>query len=99
MDYASYIPERLLRSLDAAELVPESEIDARVQSGRSRELTAREKEALTWISHGLGERETAELMGIKIETVKLTLKKARYRLRTKNTAHAACEAIRRGLIP
>lgn len=62
------------------------------------DLTQRELDALTYRSRGLTDDQVGTALGISQETVKSRLKTARYKLRAKNTTHACCEAIRRGLI-
>lgn len=99
-------PDALLDDLAIAPVVAECDIDAYVAAGgaihgRSRvddALTARELEALRYLSRGLSRGQTASAMVCALETVKTRLKSARYKLRAKNSTHACCEAIRRGLI-
>lgn len=64
----------------------------------SDELTASQQRALQVASFGLQERETADVLGLKVYTVRDVLKSGRRALRAKNTTHACCEALRRGLI-
>lgn len=61
-------------------------------------LTDAEKRVLEAVSHGLGGQGAADALGIGFETVKDRLKQARRALAAKDTTHAACEAIRQGLI-
>lgn len=61
-------------------------------------LTARQKEALTCASHGLGIIETADVMGVDPQTVRHHRKRAQRLLRAKNLEHAVAQAIRRGVI-
>lgn len=64
-----------------------------------RPLTARQLEVLQLMSRGLGYQETADELGIGLETVKEHLKGARRRLHARNTNQAIADAIRRGLMP
>lgn len=61
-------------------------------------LTPGELRAIEAMSHGLGEIGAAEVIGVRPLTLKKQLKRARRVLRAKNTTHACCEALRRGLI-
>ena len=61
-------------------------------------LTERECQVLTAMSYGMERKDAAALLGISLETVKTRLDHARRALRAKNTTHACCEALRRGLI-
>lgn len=61
-------------------------------------LTLRERQVLEALSRGMGNDGTADLLGIGVETVKTRTMHARWALRAKNTTHACCEALRRGLI-
>jgi DNA-binding CsgD family transcriptional regulator len=65
----------------------------------SPRITARELAVLRLVSLGMGSSEIASLLGIGEETVRSHLKKAQVKLRARNRAHAAAEAIRRQLIP
>lgn len=62
-------------------------------------LSPREREVLRCASVGLTEAQTADMCGRSVDTIKNQLTSARRKLLAKNTAHAACEAIRLGLIP
>jgi DNA-binding CsgD family transcriptional regulator len=61
-------------------------------------LTPVEIRCLQAASFGLQMTEAAAAFGMGYETVQTHLKYARRKLRAKNTTHACCEAIRRGLI-
>lgn len=101
------LPDRLLHILGKTPTIHEGDIDDYVAAGgsvlgRSRvddELSPRELEAIRYLSHGLSLDQTATAMICAVQTVKTRLKGARFKLRAKNTTHACCEAIRRGLIP
>lgn len=100
------IPDRLLADLAVAPVIHEGDIDDYIAAGgsihgRSRvddHLSPRELEALRYLSRGLSIDQTATAMICAAQTVKTRLKGARFKLRAKNTIHACCEAIRRGLI-
>lgn len=62
------------------------------------QLTEPEAAALTCASRGLSADEAAIILGKEPATVKDQLASSRRKLRAKNTCHAACEAIRQGLI-
>lgn len=68
------------------------------QPDRRCELVPSEVRVLEALSRGLEYRGAAEVLGLTFETVKGQAKSARRVLRAKNTTHACCEAIRRGLI-
>jgi DNA-binding NarL/FixJ family response regulator len=61
-------------------------------------LTPQQARVLEAMSRGLNRHETAELLGISVESTKTHLKLATRALRAKTTTHACCEALRRGLI-
>lgn len=63
-----------------------------------RPLSPMQVRVLEALSHGLGDSGSADVLGIDFETVKGYSKLARHKLRAKNTTHACCEALRRGLI-
>jgi DNA-binding CsgD family transcriptional regulator len=65
----------------------------------SDELGELELAVLRCLSRGMTAQMAADANFFALDTVKTHLKGARYRLRAKNTTHACCEAIRRGLIP
>lgn len=62
-------------------------------------LTPRELAVLRLISVGNPLRETAQLLGLGVETVRTHLKKAQTKLGVNNRVHAVAQAIRRQLIP
>lgn len=65
----------------------------------TEELTPYEIQVLRYFSQGLEYKMVADAMNRSINTVMTQMKSARKKLRAKNTTHACCEAIRRGLIP
>lgn len=67
--------------------------------GTTEPVTVRELDVLRCYSRGLTADMVAETLGITIQTVKAHTRSARPKLAAKNTMHACCEAIRRGLIP
>lgn len=106
-----HVPDRLLRDLARAPVVPESEIRLFMETARGsvherqaggvvleNELRPREKQVLEHVSHGMTVPMIAESLHLIPATVELYARTARYRLGAKNTAHAACIALRRGLI-
>lgn len=62
------------------------------------DLSAPERYALLWKSHGLRTKMVAEQMGIERSTVISHLASARMKLCAKNTAHAVANAFRAGII-
>jgi DNA-binding CsgD family transcriptional regulator len=65
----------------------------------SLELTAREKQALGLVSHGLTQKAAAAEMNYSVQYVDDLLEYVRIKLDVKTTLHACCEAIRKGIIP
>ena len=72
--------------------------DPRIERGPSLTPTSHELLLLGYASRGLTDRMIGDAMGISRESVKTGLRSVRARLRAKNTTHACCEALRRGLI-
>lgn len=68
------------------------------ENGCSPDLTDREVEVLAYLSRGLEYDQVGDALFIARETVKTHARTARLKLRAKNTTHACCEAVRRGLI-
>lgn len=95
-DAESDWPTRLLSKIAKKPLVDESML--RIYAPERERLTPSELRALEAVSRGMTGEMAAELLGVAFETIQSQLKSARYRLRAKNTTHACCEAIRRGLI-
>jgi DNA-binding CsgD family transcriptional regulator len=94
------IASRILKDLERAPLVPEAMID-RVSAGDvslSDELSRREREILSLLSHGCELSHAAEALGIGYETARTHKRRARFKLRAKNTTHAVATALRKGLI-
>jgi len=91
------IPPRLLDDLAAAPVVSEDELPL-TRPFNVGPLTHREAEVLTALSHGLGYRGTAELLGISTETARHTAASVRRKLAAKNTPHAIAIALRRKLL-
>jgi DNA-binding NarL/FixJ family response regulator len=61
-------------------------------------LTPTQVRVLGALSHGLGYRGAADLLGVTVESVKTSSTLARRKLKARNTTHACCVAIREGLI-
>lgn len=66
---------------------------------RSVPLTRREIEVLALAADGLSNAEIAERLFVSVETVRSHVAHARAKLGAHSRGHAACEALRRGLIP
>lgn len=62
-------------------------------------LTPTEARVLACVSRGMLASQTAEVLGVTVTSVAQHVKMARRKLQAKTTTHAACEAIRLGLIP
>lgn len=60
-------------------------------------LTAREKECLRLAASGMQAKETADGLGIKVETVNIHLSNARKKLGAQNTVHAVSRAYELGI--
>lgn len=61
-------------------------------------LTSRQTEVLKLLSDGYEDRYIAETLGISIHTVRAFVHKIIFKLEAKNRAHAACKALRCGII-
>lgn len=61
-------------------------------------VTEGQLKVLEALSRGVGAVGASEILGLSAATVTDQAKKARHALRAKNTTHACCEALRRGLI-
>lgn len=86
-DRESDWPDRLLEAIAAHE-------------GREgKGLSAREREMLSCLSHGMSVGESALLLGVAYGSARKYLLWARRKLRAKTTAHAVAIALRQGLIP
>jgi DNA-binding NarL/FixJ family response regulator len=78
---------------------PQRILDSMWRLGKTEhDVSPAELAALNAISHGLTAGMAAELLIKERETVKSQLKAVRLKLKAKNTTHAACIAIRKGLI-
>ena len=64
----------------------------------SPDLTPRELRVVIAISHGLGRKGTADVLGISEETVKTRLRLASRRAGAKNTTHLVSICLREGWI-
>ena len=62
------------------------------------ELSPSEVRVVEALSHGVGQAGAAEILGLSQHTVNAHMKRISPKLRAKNTTHACCEALRRGLI-
>jgi DNA-binding CsgD family transcriptional regulator len=67
--------------------------------GSRPRITPRELAVLRWVSLGMASNDIARRLGVSEETVRSHLKKVQVKLRARNRAHAAAEAIRQQLIP
>lgn len=88
---------RLLRRLADAPLLEERQLRS-ANPVRTSVLTTSEVRVVDAVSRGLEAQMVGDLLGISGNTVRSHLRAARYKLRAKNTTHACCEALRRGLI-
>ncbi|RUR38511.1 helix-turn-helix transcriptional regulator [Vreelandella populi] len=61
-------------------------------------LTPRQIELTELASKGLDSQDIADAVGIKVNTVRITLQQARERVGAKNIAHLVAISIRKGLI-
>lgn len=89
--------ERLALLVHGGERV-HNERRQRPRQGAHDLLSPIEVRCLLVLSHGVGLRGAAELLGVGLETVKTHTKHARWKLRAKNTTHAVAIAIRQGII-
>jgi DNA-binding CsgD family transcriptional regulator len=95
-DFAD-VPDALLERLAVAPIVDERRIAA-TRPVVVRGLSHREREVLQCVSHGLGDSEIGEVLGVSTDTVKSHLKRVRDKLAAKNRAHAVAVALREGMI-
>jgi DNA-binding NarL/FixJ family response regulator len=95
------MPDRLpeIRERYADEIEVFAAAERRDAAREAAGLTERELEMVAATSKGLTDKMIAELYCIGPATVKTHLDRARKVLMAKNRTHAACEAIRRKLIP
>ena len=89
-------PARLLRAIAGMPTV--EQIPSNAYTATRPDLTPAELAVVECASRGLTPSMTAELRAVTRATILTQLKAARYKLRAKNTTHACCEALRRGLI-
>lgn len=61
-------------------------------------LTPRQIELTNLASKGMDSQDIADAVGIKVNTVRITLQQARERVGAKNIAHLVAISIRKGLI-
>lgn len=94
----SEIPERLIRKLQSLPLIVEERLPGHTSWATSPEVTPGQVRILEALSHGMGYKGAADLLGLSPETIKWQAQGARYRLRAKNTTHAVAIALRKGLI-
>ena len=78
--------------------VDEEVLAASLREEPSHALSPRELQVVTGVSYGLSNRMIGELYGISTHTAQSHLRRAHFKLKAKNRTHAACEALRRGLI-
>jgi LuxR family quorum sensing-dependent transcriptional regulator len=67
--------------------------------GKKHRISPRELAVLRLVSIGRRDHETAQLLGLREETVRSHLKRTQSKLGVRSRTHAACEAIRQNLIP
>lgn len=84
------------RDAEGERIIPDALLD---DLASDSECSPMELLALERISHGCSTNSAAAALGKTGESIKTQLKQARLKLRAETTAHACCEAIRRGLIP
>ena len=94
------VPDHILAAANFAALRLEQLAgpDAGRIGSRAR-LTSRELAVLHLASTGRQTHDTAQALGLGEETVRSHLRKAQVKLGVRNRTHAACEALRKGLIP
>lgn len=94
-------PYQLLANIHTAPLIPEHQIEKYVSKtrGRSEHLTDNQKLVLMYASRGLREQEIADVTCLTKRAVADRLRECRTKMAGKTTTHAACNAIREGLIP
>ncbi len=73
--------------------------DYHVWIGREKaRLSPQQRQLIVLIRDGFSNREIAERLGLKLQTVKNEIKETMYMLGATNRAHAVVQAIRRGEI-
>lgn len=113
-DRAERIFDHLLDDLARSPTIAEDDIDGYVRDTRARLAASNDRmpapdrprpptevelAALRCMSRGMTVQMTAETLGKGEDTIRTQLAEVRPKLGAKNTTHACCEAIRRGLIP
>ena len=63
-----------------------------------RKLTIRERQCLMWRAQGKSDRDTADLLNLKVSTVKFHMENVRIKLEAVNTDHAIALSVSMGLI-
>ncbi|MGX7705224.1 helix-turn-helix transcriptional regulator [Methylobacterium sp. Gmos1] len=71
-----------------------SRTTARRRRPVGRLLSARERDVLSFAAQGRTREETADLLGVSVETVATHLRNARSKIGTRNTTHTVIEALR-----
>ena len=92
------IPDRLVDALTEAPALEPDALPYFARHATQPDLTPAVLEVLRFASQGLDWRGIARVTRKSPNTVVGQLKDARLRLKARNTTHACCEAIRRGLI-
>jgi DNA-binding NarL/FixJ family response regulator len=82
----------------AGRLTLEPDIAAAAVRGRLQQLTQREREVLTQVAKGYGNRRIGEELGISEETVKSYLSNIMQKLHASDRAHAVATALRHGFL-
>jgi len=96
-DVAESSPERD-RTAAERDPVPGLPAPAERKAVASRELSAREREVLSWAQQGKTYWEIGCILGISQRTVKFHVQRIKSKLDVVSTAHAIAQAMRRGII-
>ena len=91
--YRDLYPGDLLNAIEDAPFGVEPPLPV-VREG----LSEREIQVIDAVSHGMTNPMIAEHLGLSLETVKTHAMHVQAKLKSKNRAHAACAAIRAGII-
>jgi two-component system, NarL family, nitrate/nitrite response regulator NarL len=95
-------PKDVLRALHAlvgGQVYVDAALAGASDAARPRiDLTAREREVLTLLARGCGQREIGERLSIDTETVLTHIEKAQTRLSARTPTQAVANAIRLGLV-
>ena len=97
MVMANPVPDKLLRNLGRAQIFAPDDPLLRASIERGT-ITPTEIRVVQWISVGLGDQDIADEMGRSVWTVKSQVCSVMRKLRAKNRGHAACIALREGII-